>query len=167
MNYSLQKRAGNELFCGDTALLWSTVPWKHCLPHTLHYSTTNQLKLQCYPLVPRLRNNSHVTGHYWGDEIITYDVTRVGVALEYLQQNKNCVICCVSRICFSKVLLTSNFKYFYYPKTNVSVIWDIATRFWEMGALKRISLFNSGRRLPFTVSLEGKDYRSVSILCDF
>lgn len=89
MNYSLQKRAGNELFCGNTALLWSTVPWKHCLPHTLHYSTTNQLKLQCYPLVPRLRNNSHITGHDWGNEIITYNVTRVGVALEYLQQNES------------------------------------------------------------------------------
>lgn len=43
------------------------------------------------------------------------------------------------------MLLTSNVKYFYYPKTNVSIIWDTATRVLEMGALKRISLFNSGR----------------------
>lgn len=63
------------------------MPGERCLPHTLHYSTTHQLELQCYSLVPGLRDNSHVTGHYRRDEVIAYYVTRVGVALEYLQRN--------------------------------------------------------------------------------
>lgn len=63
------------------------MPGEHCLPHTLHYSTTHQLELQRYSLVPGLRDNPHVTGHYGRDEVIAYNVTRVGVALEYLQRN--------------------------------------------------------------------------------
>ena len=63
------------------------MPGECCLPHTLHYSTTHQLDLQCYSLVPSLRDNSHITGHYRGDEVVAYYVTRVGVALEYLQRN--------------------------------------------------------------------------------
>lgn len=86
MNCSLQQRAGDQLCRGSTVHFWGTVPGKHCLPHTLHYSTADQLKFQCYALVPSLRDDPHVAGHYRGDEIIAHDVTRIGVALEYLQQ---------------------------------------------------------------------------------
>lgn len=63
------------------------MPGERCLPRTLHYLTAHQLELQCYSLVPSLRDNSHVTGHYWRDEVIAYYVTSIGVALEYLQRN--------------------------------------------------------------------------------
>lgn len=59
----------------------------HCLPHTWHYSTAHQLQFQCYSLVPGLRDNPHITGHNWRDEVIAHYVTGVGVALEHLQRN--------------------------------------------------------------------------------
>lgn len=92
--------------------------------HTWHYPTAHQLQLQCYPLVPSLRDNPHITGHYWRDEVIAHDVSSVGVALEHLQRKVHPVL----NLIFLRVLLISSFKHFH-SKTNTLITWDSATRF--------------------------------------